>query len=151
MESLSQQLENLNLSDNFYTGQGLSNEETFLEDLKKLIHERLFEAHQCSFYFGKRIMTFSVELSVSPTRAIAKVLLNTIEETFTKEENLYKIGWCSSYMIDKRYHRAYLVEFAWLNTSPNCKVYVKEGEKQKIIPFSLCSCFSCQEMLKCLS
>ena len=36
MESLSQQLENLNLSDNFYTGQDLSNEETFLEDLKKI-------------------------------------------------------------------------------------------------------------------
>ena len=66
MESLSQQLKNLNLSDNFYTGQDLSNEETSLEDLKKLIDERLFEAHQCSFYFGKRIMVFSVQLSVSP-------------------------------------------------------------------------------------
>ena len=85
MESLSQQLENLNLSDSFSTGQVLSNEETFLEDLKKLIDERLFEVHQCSLYFGKRIMTFSVELSVSPTCAIAKVLLNTIEETFAKE------------------------------------------------------------------
>ena len=151
MESLSQQLENLNLSDSFSTGQVLSNEETFLEDLKKLIDERLFEVHQCSLYFGKRIMTFSVELSVSPTRAIAKVLLNTIEETFTKEENLYKIGWCSSDMIDKRYYRVYLIEFAWLNISPNRKVYVKKDEKQKIILFSLCSCFSCQEMLKCLS
>ena len=116
MESLSQQLKNLNLSDNFYTGQDLSNEETFLEDLKKLIDERLFEAHQCSFYFGKRIMTFSVELSVSPTRAIAKVLCHKV---YVKV--LYR------------------------------KVYVKEGEKQKIIPFSLCYCFSCQEMLKCLS
>ena len=72
-----------------------------MEDLKELIDECLFEAHQCSFYFGKRVMTFSVELSVSPTRAIAKVLLDTIEETFAKEENLYKIGWCSSYMTDK--------------------------------------------------
>ena len=151
MELLSHQLENLNLSDNFYTEQDLSNEETFSGDLKKLIDERFFEGHQCSFYFGKRIMTFSFELSVSPTRAIAKVLLNTIEETFAKEENLYKIGWCSSYMIDKRYDRAYLIEFAWLNISPNRKVYVKKDEKQKIILFSLCSCFSCQEMLKCLS
>ena len=114
-----------------------------MEDLKKLTDERLFEARQCSFYFGNRVTTLSVELSVSPTRAIVKVLLNTIEETFTKEENLYKIGWCSSYMIDKRYDRAYLIEFAWLNISPNRKVYVKVGEKQKIIPFSLYSCFSC--------
>ena len=103
---LSQQLENLNLGDNFYTGQDLSNEQTFLEDLKKLIDERLFEAHQCSFYFGKKAMTFFVELWVSTTRAIAKVLLNTIEETFAKEKNLYRIG-----------------------ISPNHKVYVKEGEK----------------------
>ena len=29
MESLSQQLENLNLNDNFYIGQNLSNEETY--------------------------------------------------------------------------------------------------------------------------
>ena len=92
MESLSQQLENLNLSDNFYTGQDLSNEETFLEDLKKLIDERLFEAHQCSFYFGKRIMTFSVELSVSPTRAIAKVFLNAIEETFVKKKIFIRLA-----------------------------------------------------------
>ena len=96
-------------------------------------------------------MTFSFELSVSPTRAIAKVLLNTIEETFAKEENLYTIGWYSSYMIDQRYDRAYLIEFAWLNISPNRKVYVKEDKDQKIILFSLCSCFRCQEMLKCLS
>ena len=75
MESLSQQLGNLNLNDSFYTGQDLSNEETFLENLKKLIDESLFEAHQCSFYFGKRLMTFSVELSVSPTRAIANFFI----------------------------------------------------------------------------
>ena len=58
----------------------------FLQDLKKLIDERLFEAHQCSFYFGKKAMTFSVELWVSSTRAIAKVLLNAIEETFAKRK-----------------------------------------------------------------
>ena len=82
-------------------------------------------------------MTFSVELSVSPTRAIAKVLLKILEETFAKEENLYKIGWCSSCMIDERYDRAYLIEIAWLNISPNRKVYVKEGENKKLY-YSLC-------------
>ena len=74
-------------------------------------------------------MTFSVELSVSPTHAVAKALLNTTEETFAKEESLSKIVWCSSYIIDKRYNRVYLIEFDWLNISPNGKVYVKEGEK----------------------
>ena len=66
MESLSQQLKNLNLSDNFYTGQDLSNEETSLEDLKKLIDERLFEAHQCSFYFGKESWFFLLSYQFHP-------------------------------------------------------------------------------------
>ena len=63
-----------------------------MEDLKKLTHERLFEAHKCSFYFGKRVMTFSVELSVSPTRAIAKVFLNAIEETFVKKKIFIRLA-----------------------------------------------------------
>ena len=75
------------------------------------------------------IMIFSVELLVSPTHAVTKVLLNATEEIFAKEESLSKIVWCSSYIIDKIYDRAYLIEFDWLNISPNCKVYVKEGEK----------------------
>ena len=103
------------------------------------------------FFIGKKIMSPSVELSVTPTKAIAKILLNTIEEIFAKQEILYKIGWCSTYVMDKRYDRTYLVEFAWLNISPNRRMYVKEGGKQEIVPFSLCSCFSCNQMLKRLS
>ena len=34
----------------------------------------------CGFFIGKRIMSPSVELSVTPTKAIAKILLNTIEK-----------------------------------------------------------------------
>ena len=105
----------------------------------------------CGFFIGKRIMSPSVELSVTPTKAIAKILLNTTEGIFAKQEMLYKIGWCSTYTMDKRYDRTYLVEFAWLNISPNRRMYVKEGEKQEIVPFSLCSCFSCNQMLKRLS
>ena len=81
-------------------------------------------------------MSPSVELSVTPTKAIAKILLNTTEGIFAKQEMLYKIGWCSTYTMDKRYDRTYLVEFAWLNISPNRRMYVKEGEKQEIVPFS---------------
>ena len=45
MESLSHQLEILNLSDNFYTGQDSFNEESSLGDLKKLIDEHFHEEH----------------------------------------------------------------------------------------------------------
>ena len=145
---LSQQLRDLNLSDDFYVGSDLSNEANFLEKAKEKIEEQV---SNCRFFIGKRIMCLSVELSVTPTKAIAKILLNTIEEIFAKQEILYKIGWCSTYTMGKRYDRTYLIEFAWLNISPNQKIYVKEGEKQEIAPFSLCSCFSCNQMLKYLS
>ena len=37
-------------------------------------------------------MTFSVELSVSPTRTIAKVFLNAIEETFVKKKIFIRLA-----------------------------------------------------------
>ena len=80
-------------------------------------------------------MTISVELSVTLTEVIASTLLNIVEEHFAKQDLLYKIGWCSNYMLDKRYHSSYLTEFAWFNISPNCRFCVKEGEEQKIKPF----------------
>ena len=76
---------------------------------KKKIEEQVTSSN-CSFYIGKRVMCLSVELLFTPTEAIAKILFNTIEEIFAKQEILYKIGWCSSYLMDK---------FAWLNISPN--------------------------------
>ena len=113
--------------------------------------EEQVTSSNCAFDIGKRIMCLSVKLLVTPTEVIAKMLLNTIEEIFAKQEMLYKTGWCSSYTMDKRYDSTYLVEFARLNVSPNRKMYVKEGERQEIVPFSLCFCFSCNQMLKCLS
>ena len=94
-----------------------------------------------------------------------------LDEHFAKRKTLHEIGWCSSYMIDKRVlnlkkfyekykncldkmscmaSKSYLFEFSWPNISPNCKLYKKEGEKSTLAPFSLCKCFSCQSMLQFL-
>ena len=102
------------------------------------------------FYWEKDHVSFCWVVSYANQRN-CKNFSYTIEGIFAKQEILYKIGWCSSYTMGKRYDRTYLVEFAWLNISPNQKIYVKEGQKQEIVPFSLCSCFSCNQMLKCLS
>lgn len=126
MKSLSRQLKNLSLSGDCYTGENLCNESNFLEKTKKIEEE--ITSSNCSFYFGKRVMTISVELSVTPTEVIASVLVNIVKEHFAKQDLLYKIGWCYNYMLDKRYHFSYLIEFAWFNISPNCRFYVKEGE-----------------------
>ena len=136
MELLSQQLGNFNLTDNFYIGCDLSNEARFLEKTTTTTTTNWGTSYifKLWFLYWKRVICLSVELLVTPTEVIAKVLLNTIEETFAKQEILYKIGWCSSYIMDKRYDRTYLIEFAQLNISPNQKMYVKEGEEQEIVP-----------------
>ena len=87
-------------------------------------------------------MCLSVELLFTPTEAIAKILFNTIEEFLQSKKYLIRLVGNSSYSMDK---------FAWLNISFNRKMYVKEGEKQEIVPFSLGSCFSCNQMLNFLS
>ena len=127
------------------------------------------------FYYGKKIITLSVKLTVVPTNEIANKLLFTVDsildEYFAKRKTLHEIGWCSSYMIDKKVlnlkefyekykksldkmpcvaSKSYLIEFSWLNISPHRKLHKKEREKSALVPFSLCKCFSCQSMLQCL-
>ena len=174
MDSLTEALAKMNLSEECYFGEDLSNEITFLEDAEKRL-EKEFNNIAAQFYYGKRIMTLSVELTKVPTLKIAKKLIPTVdsilEEYFAKRKTFHEIDWCSSYMIDKRvlnskeFHekykesldemscvasKSYLIEISWLNISPNRKVYKKEGEKSTLVPFSLCKYFSCQSMSKCL-
>ena len=78
-----------------------------------------------------------------------------LDEHFAKRKTLHEIGWCSSYMIDKRVlnlkkfyekykksldkmscmaSKSYLIEFSWLKISPNRKLYKK---KAKSLPLFL--------------
>ena len=91
MESLSQQLRDLNLSDDFYVRSDLSNETNFLEKAKEKIEGQVTSSN-CGFFSGKRIMCFSVELSVTPTKEIAKILLNTIEFLQSKNNFIRLVG-----------------------------------------------------------
>ena len=50
------------------------------------------------------------------------------------------------WLIKKSASEKNLVEFSWVNVSPNRRVYEKEGEKYSLIPFSLCNCFNCKTM-----
>ena len=121
-------------------------------------------------------MTFSVELYTLPnSEFVSKLLFNIdaiLDVYFTKKNILHEIGWCSSYLLDKRvlnskeYYeksnkslddlsqpvsKSYLIEFSRLNISPNHKMLKKEGQKYEPAPFSLCSCFNCKSMLQCPS
>ena len=90
--------------------------------------EEVISLLDCSFYFGKRVMTFSVQLAMNPTAEIVcKILKNVYEivDVYFAETNIIcKTGWCSSYMLDKRICQSvYLVELSWLNISPNHSLF----------------------------
>ena len=69
MESLSQQLRDVNLSDDFYVGSDLSNKANLLEKAKEKIEEQVASSN-CGLFIRKRIMCLSVELSVSYSEPI---------------------------------------------------------------------------------
>ena len=84
-------------------------------------------------------MALSVELVVTPTAKIADNLLKNINEVvdeyFAKTKILREIGWCSNYMLDKRFHSVYLIELAWFNILLNCRIFKKPGEQYNFVPF----------------
>ena len=71
-DSLAHTLKKLTISDDLCSGEDLSNENEFLEKSKKKKRkkEEVVTSSKCSFYFGKRIMTLSVELATTPTEEI---------------------------------------------------------------------------------
>ena len=139
MDSLTHTLKNLNISDDWYSGEDLCNENQFLEKSKKKIEE-IITSSNCSFDFGKSIMTFSAELAATPTAEIAREILKNVDEVvdvyYVQTKILREIGWCSSYMLDKRACQSvYLVEFSWLNISRNCRLRKKLGQQCNFVPF----------------
>ena len=61
MESFTKGIEQIKINDEYYFGDNLSYELDFLNDTRKKIEEETFDS-KCSFYFGKRTMSMSVEL-----------------------------------------------------------------------------------------
>ena len=58
MDSLTEASAKMNLSEECYFGEDLSNEITFLEDAEKRL-EKEFNNTAVQFYYGKKIMTLS--------------------------------------------------------------------------------------------
>ena len=62
----------------------------------KSIFKKSFDLLNCSFYHAKRIMAFSVELSITPTVEIAHKILNNVDEVldvyFAKKKTLHETG-----------------------------------------------------------
>ena len=90
MDLLTQSLKTLHIKDETYSGENLSNEIQFLEETKEKVEET-FTSLNCIFYYGKRVMTCSVELTITLTAEIAHKILTNVDEIldvhFAKKED----------------------------------------------------------------
>ena len=157
MDSLIKDLKKMNLSDEIYFGDDLSNEENFLKDVQKKVEQ--LNVKDFSFYCGKKVMSISVKKYSKADAEFANKLLFIVDSTldiyFGQKKTLYQTGWCSSYMIDSRIinsnekyeatksfsealqtNKSHLREFLWLNVSSNHKLFKKEGQKSSLFCYA---------------
>ena len=78
MDLLTEALGKMNLSEECYFEEDLSNEITFLEDAEKKIVKE-FNNVTIGFYYAKKVITLSVELTVAPTSEIGKKLIYNVD------------------------------------------------------------------------
>ena len=90
-------------------------------------------------------MGFSMEFGHFPTENQVRKILEVIGGNFAEIKKLWLIGWCASYMIDKRVHQKFMVELSYLNISPNRNR--RQGDNTESIPFNLCYCLNCRSSM----
>ena len=114
MESMTKALAKMNLNGEFYFGKDLSIESNFLEEAENIL-KREFNM-DAGFYYGKKVMKFSVELNKIDLEISKKLMFNIdsiLDVHFGQKKTLYEIGWCSIYIFAKRKNASerYLVEY----------------------------------------
>ena len=96
MDSLTQFQKKLIINNEYYSGESLTHESEFFEETKELV-QKTFDSSSCSFYYGKRMKTFSAELSVTATAEIAWKILTNVDKIlgdhFAKKKALHEISW----------------------------------------------------------
>ena len=115
----------------FFSGKDLSYEENFLNAVTGRFGKEL-EHCEVPTYLSKRSMTICCEIFVL-TEVTGKKLLNIVnrllDEHFFQADGLHQLGWCSNYMLDKRFlhypkgngiiHKTEIIKFYWFNHSLN--------------------------------
>ena len=77
MELLIKNIEQIKISDDCYSGENLEHEFCFLHNLEQKIEEK-FDDSSCSNFFGKRSMSFCVEMKGECNEKMAKSWLNLL-------------------------------------------------------------------------
>ena len=150
VDVLMKRLEETNIADDIFSGKDLSYEKNFLNAVTEKFGKEL-EHCEVSTYLSKRSMTICCETFVL-TEVTGKKLLNIVDrlldEHFFQADGLHQLGWCSNYMLDKRFlnypkgngiiQKTEVIEFYWFNHSPN-----RFDKQQNLSKVEVCNCVHC--------
>ena len=131
VDVLTKKLEETKTADDIFSEKDLSYEQNFLNTVTEKFGKEL-EHCEVSTYLSKRSMTICCETFVL-TEVTGKKLLNIVnrllDEHFFQADGLHQLGWCSNYMLDKRFlhypkgngiiHKTEVIKFYWFNHSLN--------------------------------
>ena len=105
VDVLTKKLEETKIADDIFSGKDLSYEQNFLDAVTEKFVEGL-EHCEVSIYLSKKSMTICCE-TFTLTEVTGKKLLNVgdrlLDEHFFQAEGLHELGWCSTYMLDKKF------------------------------------------------
>ena len=85
-------------------------------------------------------MCLSFQAEYFPSHEYAFKLVVLTEEQFAREKILRELGWCANYMMDKRENNYFIIDFAFINYSPNCRII---NDQLPADDFELCNCYIC--------
>ena len=104
MDTLTNQFENLDITENSLLRKDLSAERGFVDEVEEKLKELNLGKINLLYYIGKIVMSVTFEgeslRSYDDTFKIIKVT----KETFALKRKLRKIGWCANYMQNKGYN-----------------------------------------------
>ena len=75
-----------------------------------------------SYYAGKHCICASFGSESLPSHGDVLKLVKLTEGHFAQKRKLREIGWCTNYMTDKRENNDFLVDFVFINYSPNRRI-----------------------------
>ena len=84
-------------------------------------------------------MCVSFESQSLPSHGDVLKLVELTEEHFSRKKKLRELGWCANYMMDKRENNDLLIDFVFINYSPNRRIV----DQQTVVNFELCNCYFC--------
>ena len=85
-------------------------------------------------------MCVSFESQSLPCHGDVLKLVELTEEHFSQKKELRELGWCANYMMDKREKNDLLIDFVFINYSPNRRIV---DDQQSVVNFELYNCYFC--------